>query len=420
MDGLGELLVETTPGLTDLALLIGRVFIGVCFVIHGLGKLGVVGAGSMPGFVQYLESLGVPMAPVQARMAMLSELVGGSLLALGLFTRPACLLLVFTMLVAGRLGQGRGRSDTNDPPGGYTITAAICGLRAARAELPLDKICRHARASGPSTAERRPERRRQGAGSVVRVADTSAFKRSNTAGGGSNRLRGRDAARRRADASRVRRERASHLRLQGRELRRPASAIGRARGEPSRARLKSTGSTSPCPRPISTRIRVADQRTSPSSESSAATSAGSERGSGGSSRASVSAAWMRRRGCSARSASRRASVTAGWWRPSPASTLEAARATDFSASPSAAASAGTSSTAEGSFAAARQACRRSSASWLASRRRIGCVRRASRPRRAGFRPRARRAPRARACAGARPPTWRRRRAGIPDRPRRCA
>jgi putative oxidoreductase len=129
MDGLGSLMVDSNAGLTDLALLIGRLFIGVCFVIHGLGKLGLVGSGSMAGFVQYLESLGVPMAPVQARMAMLSELVGGSLLAVGLFTRPACLLLIFTMLVAGRLGhQGAGYLITNDPPGAeYTINlAAIC------------------------------------------------------------------------------------------------------------------------------------------------------------------------------------------------------------------------------------------------------------------------------------------------------
>ena len=129
MNGLGSLMVDSNAGLADLALLIGRLFIGVCFVVHGLGKLGLVGSGSMAGFVQYLESLGVPMAPVQARMAMLSELVGGSLLAVGLFTRPACLLLIFTMLVAGRLGhRGAGYLITNDPPGAeYTINlAAIC------------------------------------------------------------------------------------------------------------------------------------------------------------------------------------------------------------------------------------------------------------------------------------------------------
>ena len=60
-------------------------------------------------------------------MAMLSEITGGSLLALGLFTRPACLLLCFTMLVAGRIGhRGAGYLITNEPPGAeYTLNLAV-------------------------------------------------------------------------------------------------------------------------------------------------------------------------------------------------------------------------------------------------------------------------------------------------------
>ena len=124
---MNTLLVE--PWLSDLAILVGRLFIGVCFVIHGLGKLGVVGTGNMDGFVAWLKDLGVPHAALQARMAMLSEIGGGTLLVLGLYTRPACLLLMFTMAVAGRIGhRGAGYLITNDPPGAeYTINlAAIC------------------------------------------------------------------------------------------------------------------------------------------------------------------------------------------------------------------------------------------------------------------------------------------------------
>ena len=128
MGDLGSLLNQ--PVLPDLALLVGRVFIGVCFIIHGLGKLGVVGSGSMQGFVDFLESLNVPQAAMQARLAMLSELGGGALLTLGLLTRPACAVLVFTMLVAGRLGhKGDGYLITNDPPGAeYTINLAVICL----------------------------------------------------------------------------------------------------------------------------------------------------------------------------------------------------------------------------------------------------------------------------------------------------
>jgi putative oxidoreductase len=125
----GPLLVGRSDVLVDLALLIGRLFIGICFVVHGLGKLGLVGTGSMQGFVAWLTELGVPLAAVQARMAMLSEITGGTLLALGLFQRPACLLLIFTMVMAGRIGhRGAGYLITNDPPGAeYTINlAAVC------------------------------------------------------------------------------------------------------------------------------------------------------------------------------------------------------------------------------------------------------------------------------------------------------
>lgn len=129
----GAWLTQSNPALVDWAALIGRVAIGICFIIHALGKLGVVGPGNMEGFVAWLADLGVPMPHVQARLAMLSELVGGSLLAIGLLTRPACVLLIFTMLMAGRIGhRGAGYLITNDPPGAeYTINlAVICAVFA--------------------------------------------------------------------------------------------------------------------------------------------------------------------------------------------------------------------------------------------------------------------------------------------------
>ena len=119
------------PGALDLALLAGRVAIGVCFVIHALGKLGLVGTGNMQGFTDWLRSLGVPMPELNARMAMFSELGGGSALALGLLARPACLVLIGTMLIAGLMGhKGAGYLITNNPPGAeYTINlAVICAM----------------------------------------------------------------------------------------------------------------------------------------------------------------------------------------------------------------------------------------------------------------------------------------------------
>lgn len=122
-----------TPLPLDIALFAIRVVIGACFVVHALGKLGLVGTGTMAGFVAWLRSEGVPLPALQARLAMLAELAGGIGLVLGFLTRPAALLLVFTMVMAARIGhRGAGYLITNDPPGAeYTINlAAICALIA--------------------------------------------------------------------------------------------------------------------------------------------------------------------------------------------------------------------------------------------------------------------------------------------------
>ncbi|HEU4429007.1 MAG TPA: DoxX family protein [Myxococcota bacterium] len=130
--GLASLLTGALfPEALDLALLIGRLAIGVCFVVHALGKLGLVGTGNMAGFTAWLRDLGVPMPELNARMAMLSELGGGAALALGVLTRPACVVLIGTMLVAGLMGhKGAGYLITNNPPGAeYTINlAVICSM----------------------------------------------------------------------------------------------------------------------------------------------------------------------------------------------------------------------------------------------------------------------------------------------------
>jgi len=119
----------TSPFFVDEALLIARLFFGICFVVHGLGKLGLVGPGNMAGFEGWLKSLGVPFPALQARMAMASEITGGLLITLGLFTRVGLLVCGFTMVVAALIGhKGGGYLITNTPPGReYTINlAALC------------------------------------------------------------------------------------------------------------------------------------------------------------------------------------------------------------------------------------------------------------------------------------------------------
>lgn len=73
-----------------------RVFAGLSMSLaHGLGKL-------PPGeqFVGFVGKLGFPAPSLFAWAAALSEFLGGILLAIGLFTRPAAFFVLFTMGVA--------------------------------------------------------------------------------------------------------------------------------------------------------------------------------------------------------------------------------------------------------------------------------------------------------------------------------
>lgn len=123
---LPNLLLDTSVNFVSISSLVLRFFIGTCFVVHGLGKLGLVGPGNMAGFEGWLKSLGLPMPALQARLAMLSELTGGVLIALGLFTRLGLLFCFVTMVVAALIGhKGGGYLITNNPPGNeYTINLA--------------------------------------------------------------------------------------------------------------------------------------------------------------------------------------------------------------------------------------------------------------------------------------------------------
>ncbi len=124
---MGDILLSTSPATTDFALLVARLFIGVCFIIHGLGKLGLVGTGNMQGFTGWLKSLGVPFPALQARLAMLSEISGGLLITFGFLERFGLLLCFFTMVIAVGVGhKGAGYLITNNPPGNeYALNLAV-------------------------------------------------------------------------------------------------------------------------------------------------------------------------------------------------------------------------------------------------------------------------------------------------------
>lgn len=82
--------------LADVALLILRLMAGFALAYyHGLGKI-----PPSPGFVEGVAEMGYPAPQVFAWAAALAETVGGALLAIGLFTRPASFFVLWTMASA--------------------------------------------------------------------------------------------------------------------------------------------------------------------------------------------------------------------------------------------------------------------------------------------------------------------------------
>ena len=93
-----ELLNRLYSRLNDaewVAQLVVRLSVGIEFFGSGLGKL-----GKLPGLVQYFRSLGIPAPEIQAPFVASVEFLCGTLLVVGLATRPAALMLCGVMVVA--------------------------------------------------------------------------------------------------------------------------------------------------------------------------------------------------------------------------------------------------------------------------------------------------------------------------------
>lgn len=82
--------------LADAGLLLLRLAAGLAMAFaHGLGKL-----QDSSGFIAGVDKLGIPLPQLSGWLAILGEFACGLLLAVGLFTRPAALLMAGTMAVA--------------------------------------------------------------------------------------------------------------------------------------------------------------------------------------------------------------------------------------------------------------------------------------------------------------------------------
>jgi putative oxidoreductase len=100
--------------MASVGLLIIRLVFGLTFAGHGAQKLfGWFGGHGLAGTAGWMESIGLKPGKVMAFAAGASELVGGILFALGLWTPLAALLMAVPMIIAIVKVHG---------PNGYWVT----------------------------------------------------------------------------------------------------------------------------------------------------------------------------------------------------------------------------------------------------------------------------------------------------------
>lgn len=95
--------------LWDLAWLVLRLAAGLCLMPHGAQKLfGMFGGGGLSGTAAFFDKIGYSPGAIWAPVVGSAELIGGFLLAIGLFTRPAAAVLImqFVFVLAYTLRQG--------------------------------------------------------------------------------------------------------------------------------------------------------------------------------------------------------------------------------------------------------------------------------------------------------------------------
>jgi len=86
------------PNASHAAALVGRILLAWMFIHSGFGKI-----GGFDGTVAYIASKGLPMPQVAAVLAIVVELVGGIMLAVGFKARWAAIVIAIFSIAAGVL-----------------------------------------------------------------------------------------------------------------------------------------------------------------------------------------------------------------------------------------------------------------------------------------------------------------------------
>jgi putative oxidoreductase len=112
----------------NLALLAFRAAIAAVMLAHGINH--IFGGGKIEGTARWFASLGMKPGILHAWLASLTEVAGGALLVLGLFTPLAGAAVIGVMLVA-LITNHRGNGFFIFRPGegwAYVMTLTFCGL----------------------------------------------------------------------------------------------------------------------------------------------------------------------------------------------------------------------------------------------------------------------------------------------------
>ena len=112
----------------DIGLLVLRVCLGGMLMAHGMQKLfGYFGGPGISGFAKYLTSLGFAPPTFFAYFTGCTELLGGFLLVIGLFTRGAAAwLFIFMCIIIFKVHFSNGFFMQNNGFEYPLIIASVC------------------------------------------------------------------------------------------------------------------------------------------------------------------------------------------------------------------------------------------------------------------------------------------------------
>lgn len=124
-----NIITKTIASKAGLEALIIRVPLGAILIAHGAQKLfGWFGGYGLEGTGQWMASIGFEPGFLMALLAGSAEFFGGLALIFGLLTRPAALVVAFTMLMAMTVHLGNGLFMSNN---GYEFALSLLASSVA-------------------------------------------------------------------------------------------------------------------------------------------------------------------------------------------------------------------------------------------------------------------------------------------------